>query len=92
MPAPAYVVDESLLRRNLEILSGLQRDADCHVLLAQKAFSMYHFYPLIGSYLSGATASGLYEARLAHEEMPGGKTIFFTGLSGGGISGDSAAL
>lgn len=78
VPTPAYVVDESLLRRNLEILSGLQRDTGCHVLLAQKAFSMYHFYPLIGSYLSGATASGLYEARLAHEEMPGGENHIFS--------------
>ena len=39
------------------------------LLLAQKAFSMYSLYPLIGRYLSGATASGLYEARLGMEEM-----------------------
>ena len=39
------------------------------ILLAQKAFSMYALYPLIGEYLCGATASGLYEARLCAEEM-----------------------
>ena len=78
VPTPAYVVDESLLRRNLTILADLQRETGCHVLLAQKAFSMYHFYPLIGSYLSGATASGLYEARLAHEEMPGRENHIFS--------------
>ncbi len=39
------------------------------ILLAQKAFSAFYEYPLIGRYLSGTTASGLFEARLAHEEM-----------------------
>ncbi len=78
VPTPAYVVVEALLRRNLELLAKLQKDTGCHVLLAQKAFSMYHFYPLIGNYLSGATASGLYEARLAHEEMPGRENHIFS--------------
>ena len=41
------------------------------ILLAQKAFSLFYAYPLIGRYLAGTTASGLFEARLAHEEMPG---------------------
>lgn len=66
---PSYVVDERLLRHNLEILAGVQKDTGCCILLAQKAFSMYYFYPLIGEYLAGATASGLYEARLGREEM-----------------------
>lgn len=71
---PAYVVDTDALKRNLEVLSMVQREAGCKVLLAQKAFSMYHLYPLIGEYLSGTTASGLFEARLAHEHM-GNKEI-----------------
>lgn len=66
---PCYVVEEKLLIKNLEILRRVEEEAGCHVLLAQKAFSMYHFYPLIGQYISGATASGLYEARLGAEEM-----------------------
>ena len=78
VPTPAYVVEESLLRRNLEILAGLQRETGAHILLAQKAFSMFHFYPLVAEYLSGATASGLYEARLAHEEMPGRENHIFS--------------
>ncbi len=69
VPTPSYVIDERLLRRNLEILEGLCRETGVHILLAQKCFSMYHFYPLIGRYLSGTTASGLYEARLGQEEM-----------------------
>lgn len=69
VPTPSYVVEEELLRRNLEILHEIEQDTGAHVLFAQKCFSMYHFYPLIGRYLSGATASGLFEARLGHEEM-----------------------
>ena len=69
LPTPCYVVEEELLIKNLEILKRVEEEAGCHILLAQKAFSMYHFYPLIGKYISGATASGLYEAKLGAEEM-----------------------
>lgn len=66
---PCYVVDEGKLKRNLEILQDVAVQSGCHILLAQKAFSMFSLYPLIGKYLAGTTASGLYEARLGHEEM-----------------------
>lgn len=69
LPTPCYVVDEEKLKQNLIILQEVERDTGCHILLAQKAFSMYKLYPLIGAYISGTTASGLYEARLGKEEM-----------------------
>lgn len=69
LPTPSYVVDEALLERNLEILSGVMERTGCKIILAQKAFSMYATYPLIGKYLSGTAASGLFEARLGYEEM-----------------------
>lgn len=69
IPTPCYVVDEAKLRENLEILHALEEETGAHVLLAQKAFSMFSLYPMIGKYLSGTTASGLYEARLGWEEM-----------------------
>lgn len=69
LPTPCYVVDEALLIRNLEILRGVMDRTGCKIVLAQKAFSMYKMYPLIGEYLTGTTASGLYEARLGYEEM-----------------------
>jgi carboxynorspermidine decarboxylase len=50
----------------------------CRILLAQKAFSCYAVYPLISKYLCGATASGLFEARLCHEEMPGRENHIFS--------------
>ncbi len=76
VPTPCYIVEEELLEKNLKILKMVEEATGCHILLAQKAFSMYYYYPLIGSYLSGATASGLFEARLAHEEMKGENHIF----------------
>ncbi len=69
LPTPCYVVDEELLEKNLRILKGVMERTGCKIILAQKAFSMYAMYPLIGKYLSGTAASGLYEARLGHEEM-----------------------
>lgn len=66
---PCYVVDEKKLKENLRILRDVEQRSGAHILLAQKAFSMFSLYPLIGTYLSGTTASGLYEARLGHEEM-----------------------
>ena len=66
---PCYVVDEKKLKENLRILRDVEQRSGAHILLAQKAFSMFSLYPLIGKYLSGTTASGLYEARLGHEEM-----------------------
>ncbi len=66
---PCYVIDEKKLTENLKILSQVERLSGANILLAQKAFSAYKLYPLIGKYISGTTASGLYEARLGHEEM-----------------------
>lgn len=66
---PYYIVDEKRLIKNLELLKSIEEKAGCHILLAQKAFSMFSLYPLMGQYLSGTAASGLFEAKLGYEEM-----------------------
>lgn len=76
LPTPCYIVDEKLLENNLKILKGVMDRTGCKILLAQKAFSMYTLYPLIGQYLSGTACSGLYEARLGYEEMGKENHIF----------------
>ncbi len=73
---PCYIVQERALKENLEQLAGLARETGCRILLAQKAFSMFRVYPLIGNYLAGTTASGLYEARLGAECMGKENHIF----------------
>ena len=74
LPTPAYVIDQARLEQNGQVLSALAQRTGCHILLAQKAFSNYDFYPLLSQYLAGTEASGLYEARLGFEEM-GGKEV-----------------
>ena len=69
LQTPCYVIDEARLRANLEILRGVQERTGAKILLAQKAFSCYHLYPMIGEYLAGTACSGLYEAKLGAEEM-----------------------
>lgn len=69
LPTPCYVVDVDRIKKNLEILKRVEDESGCRILLAQKAFSTFALYPLIGSYVSGTTASGLYEARLGYEKM-----------------------
>lgn len=77
VPTPAYVLHEGQLRRNGELLAGLAARTGCRVLLAQKAFSNFNLYPVLVPFLAGTEASGLYEARLGHEKMPGGEVHVF---------------
>ncbi len=70
LPTPCYLLDEAQLRRNGEILLGVQQRTGCKILLAQKAFSNFDLYPLLAPYLAGTEASGLYESRLGREELP----------------------
>ncbi len=69
LPTPCYVIDEGRLEHNCQILAGVMERTGCKILLAQKAYAAFSTYPLIGRYLSGTTASGLFEARLGREEM-----------------------
>lgn len=74
---PYFLVDEKKLVKNLEILKLVSDRTGCKILLAQKAFSMFYAYPLLRKYLAGTTASGLYEAKLGHENF-GGETHVFS--------------
>ena len=79
LPTPCYVMDEARLRANGSCLAALAERTGCKILLAQKAFSNYDFYPLLAPYLAGTEASGLYEARLGWEEMPQKEVHVFCG-------------
>lgn len=69
IPSPCYVLEEKLLRKNLELLHSVQERSGANIILALKGFSMYSMFPMVKQYLSGATASSLNEARLIFEEM-----------------------
>lgn len=77
LPTPCYILDEAQLKHNGEVLAGVAARTGCKILLAQKAFSNYDLYPVLAPYLAGTEASGLYEARLGAEEMPGKEVHVF---------------
>ncbi len=79
IPTPCYVIEEKKLQENGRILAEVSKRTGCKILLAQKAFSNYDCYPLLAPYLAGTEASGLYEARLGVEEMPGKEVHVFCG-------------
>lgn len=64
---PAYVLDEALLLKNLDVLKKVKELTGCEIILALKAFSMFSVFPIISEYLDGTTASSLNEARLGSE-------------------------
>ena len=76
LKTPCYVIDEAKIEENCKILKAVMDETGAKILLAQKAFSGFYFYPLIGQYLAGATASGLFEAKLGAEEMKKENHIF----------------
>lgn len=66
---PAYVCQEALLKKNLELLSHIKKESGAKIILALKGFAMWSTFDLVAKYLDGCTASGLHEAKLAHETM-----------------------
>ncbi|MEO9491228.1 MAG: carboxynorspermidine decarboxylase [Marinomonas sp.] len=74
--SPAFVVDAAKLRANCQILSEIRDAADIKILSALKAFSMPATAPILGDYLDGVCASGLWEAQLASEYYDGEITTY----------------
>jgi len=66
---PCYVMDELLLRNNLELIRQVREAAAIEILVSFKAFSNWGVFPIFKEYGFGASASSLNEARLAFEEL-----------------------
>lgn len=69
IPSPCFILEEELLRKNLELIDSVQQAAGCQIILALKGFSMYSAFPIVKEYLSGATASSLNEVKLINDFM-----------------------
>lgn len=69
VPSPCYVIDEQLLRKNLELIRSVQDASGTQIIMAFKAFAMWKAFPIIKEYIGYTTASSIHEARLAWEEM-----------------------
>ena len=69
IPSPCYVMEESLLRRNLALIRSVQDRTGVSIILAFKAFALWKSFPIIREYIADSTASSVAEAQLAYEEM-----------------------
>lgn len=70
LPSPAYILDEALLKRNLEKIRAVSEASGAEFILALKGFAMWSAFPILNAAgFCKATASSPWEARLAMEEM-----------------------
>jgi len=67
LPSPCWLLEESLLLKNLELLKYVKDKSGAKVLLALKGYALWKSFDMIKPYLDGCCASGLYEAQLAYE-------------------------
>ena len=69
MKEPVYIIEETLLRRNLQLIADVAKEADVEIILAFKAFALWKTFPIFREYINSTTASSLSEARLALEKF-----------------------
>ena len=86
VPSPAFVVDEAAILRNLALLKDVGARGNARVLLALKAFSMWSLADVVGEYLDGVCASGLWEARLAREFYRGHLSTYSPAYKSGDLA------
>ncbi|OYX57113.1 MAG: carboxynorspermidine decarboxylase [Brevundimonas subvibrioides] len=86
VPSPAFVVDEAAILRNLALLKDVGARGNARVLLALKAFSMWSLADVVGDYLDGVCASGLWEARLAREFYRGHLSTYSPAYKAGDLA------
>lgn len=65
MSRPAYIIEEKLLRNNLQKIKLISQQADAEFILAFKAFALWKTFPILRKYIHHTTASSPWEAQLA---------------------------
>jgi carboxyaminopropylagmatine decarboxylase len=66
---PVYLLDETLIEKNMKVLRYVKKRTGCKIFHALKAYASFATFPMMSGYLDGVCASGLNEARLGHEEF-----------------------
>lgn len=59
------------MRRNLELITKVARDADVSIIMAFKANALWRTFHVVREYVTASTASSLNEMRLGNEELGG---------------------
>lgn len=67
LPSPCWLLEETLLKNNLECIQNIKNKTGAKVLLALKGYALWKSFPILNPTLDGCCASGLYEAKLAEE-------------------------
>ncbi len=78
---PYYLIDESRLLRNLELIRKVRELSGAKLVLALKCFATWGVFDLMKEYMDGTTSSSLYEARLGFEEFGKETHAFCVGYS-----------
>jgi carboxynorspermidine decarboxylase len=71
IPSPCFVLEAAKLEQNLLRFERLQAETGVQVMQALKGFALFHSFPIIRKVLRGASASSLWEAKLAIEHFGG---------------------
>lgn len=69
IPTPAFVVYDSRLRHNLDIITDVERRAGVEIIMAFKANALWRTFDIFRAASRGCTASSLNELRLGREEL-----------------------
>ncbi len=69
IPSPCFVIDERLLRQNLDTIAQVSLRAGVEIIMAFKAFAMWKVFHIIKEYVTHTTASSLAEARLSVDKF-----------------------
>ncbi len=71
LTTPYYIVYEDRIRRNLELITSVAREAGVDIIMAFKANALWRTFPVVREYVRNSTASSLNEMRLGNEELGG---------------------
>jgi carboxynorspermidine decarboxylase len=66
---PYYLIDETRLLKNLEIIQHIREESGAKSVLALKCFSTWCVFDLMRQYMDGTTSSSLFEAKLGYEKF-----------------------
>lgn len=69
LATPYYIVYETRLRRNLELIDRVRREAGVDIIMAFKANALWRTFPVIKEYGFKFTASSLNELQLGNKHL-----------------------
>lgn len=76
LPTPFYIVYEDRMRRNLELITRVEREAGVNIIMAFKANALWRSFGIVREYNRDFTASSLNELRLGNEELGGEAHVY----------------